>query len=51
MSADLLSNFIGMTLHATGNNNAWGAILIGQIAEGEKKVLTDSLAAAIKMLG
>ena len=30
MTADLLSNFIGMTLQATGNNNnAWGTILNG----------------------
>jgi hypothetical protein len=30
MSADLLSNFLGMTLQATGNNNnAWGTILNG----------------------
>ena len=30
MAADLFSNFIGMTLQATGNNNnAWGTILNG----------------------
>jgi hypothetical protein len=35
MSADLLSNFIGMTLQATGNNNNdWGRILNGSLSSG-----------------
>jgi hypothetical protein len=37
MSADLLSNFIGMTLQATGNNNNdWGTILNGSLTTIER---------------
>jgi len=40
MSADLFSNFIGMTLQATGNNNnAWGTILNGSaLATLERRI-------------
>jgi hypothetical protein len=39
MPADLLSNFIGMTLQATGNNNnAWGTILNGSALTPLKRI-------------
>jgi hypothetical protein len=40
MAADLFSNFIGMTLQATGNNNnAWGTILNGSaLATVERRI-------------
>ena len=48
MSADLLSNFIGMTLQATGNNNnAWGTILNGSALQPLERAIRGNIVRAV----
>jgi hypothetical protein len=48
MSADLLSNFIGMTLQATGNNNnAWGTILNGSALQTLERAIRGNIVRAV----
>lgn len=48
MSADLFSNFIGMTLQATGNNNnAWGTILNGSALQTVERALCGNISHAV----
>lgn len=48
MSADLFSNFIGMTLQATGNNNnAWGTILNGSALQTIEKAIAGNVSHAV----
>jgi hypothetical protein len=48
MSADLLSNFIGMTLQATGNNNnAWGTILNGSALVPLERAIRGNIVRAV----
>jgi hypothetical protein len=48
MTADLLSNFIGMTLQATGNNNnAWGTILNGSALVPLERAIAGNISHAV----
>ena len=48
MSADLFSNFLGMTLQATGNNNnAWGTILNGSALQTLERAIAGNISRAV----
>lgn len=48
MPADLFSNFLGMTLQATGNNNnAWGTILNGSALQTIERAIAGNISRAV----
>ena len=48
MAADTFSNFLGMTLQATGNNNnAWGATLNGSALVPLERAIAGNISHAV----